>query len=165
MLADDNRTFSFDYGSYIDIDARGALWASATLLPSVVSNRPATEYLASIADENGNPLLPGKDYKVTVPPNMPIQQFWALTVYDRATFALIYNELNRTTLSSYDLNKMKKNNDGSVTIYVGSKAPKGLETNWIPTEGKKPLPTFRFYGPTESLYDGSFKMPDFKMVK
>ncbi|HEY5706070.1 MAG TPA: DUF1214 domain-containing protein [Terrimicrobiaceae bacterium] len=64
---------------------------------------------------------------------MPVKQFWALTMYDRATFAFIYSDSNKTTLSSYDLGKMKKNADGSVTLYVGPKAPDGLESNWLPT--------------------------------
>jgi hypothetical protein len=46
---------------------------------------------------------------------------------------------------------LKKNADGSVTLYVGPKAPKVMESNWIPTAGKRPMPTFRFYGPTEAL--------------
>ena len=51
---------------------------------------------------------------------------WALTIYDRATFAFIYSDSGKTTLSSYDLDKMKKNTDGSVTLYVGPKPPEGL---------------------------------------
>jgi hypothetical protein len=46
---------------------------------------------------------------------------------------------------SYDLDKMKKNADGGVTIYVGPKSPEGRESNWIPTAGKRPLPAMRFY--------------------
>jgi len=164
MLADENNSFSYDYGNYIDIDARVAQWASGTLLPTKLSKRPATEYLAAIADHKGEPLKAGETYKVTVPADMPVKQFWALTVYDRATFAFIYNDLNRTTLSSYDLKKMQKNKDGTVTLYIGPNPPVNLESNWIPTRGKRPLPTFRFYGPTEELYDGSFKMPDLKKM-
>ena len=70
-----------------------------------------------------------------------------------------------TTLSSYDLDKMQKNQDGSVTLYVGPGAPEGLESNWIPTRGKRPLPTFRFYGPTDELINKTFKMPDFELVR
>jgi len=78
--------------------------------------------------------------------------------------AFIYSDLNRTTLSSYDLDKMKKNADGSVTIYVGTKPPQGLEANWIPTAGKRPLPAMRFYGGTDALNDKTFKMPDFEVA-
>jgi hypothetical protein len=95
---------------------------------------------------------------------MPVKQFWALTVYDRATNAFIYSDTNRTTLSSYDLVKMKKNADGGVTLYIGPEAPKGLESNWIPTAGKRPLPAMRFYGPTEAFNNKTFKLPDFAMV-
>jgi len=96
---------------------------------------------------------------------MPARQFWALTVYDRATFSFLYTDSSRTTLSSYDLDKMQKNQDGSVTLYVGPSAPEGLESNWIPTRGKRPLPTFRFYGPTDELINKTFKMPDFELVR
>jgi hypothetical protein len=89
---------------------------------------------------------------------MPVKQFWALTVYDRATCS--YSNSNRTTLSSYDLDKMKKNTDGGLTIYAGPKAPDGLESSWIPTAGKRPLPAMRCYGPTEALNNKTFKLPD-----
>jgi hypothetical protein len=57
---------------------------------------------------------------------MPAKQFWALTVYDRATFSFIYSDSNRTTLSSYGVDKMKKNADGGVTLYVSPSAPAGV---------------------------------------
>ncbi|MDM0118056.1 hypothetical protein QTI66_38955 [Variovorax sp. J22R133] len=31
-------------------------------------------------------------YKQAIPAEMPVMQFWALTVYDRATFGFIYTE-------------------------------------------------------------------------
>jgi hypothetical protein len=131
----------------------------------VLSDKPATQYLIAMADKNGKPLDAGKLYKVDVPADIPVKQFWALTIYDRATFAFIYSDSNRTTLSSYDLAKMKKNADGGVTLYVGPKPPSDLETNWLPTAGKRPLPTFRFYGGTDALFEKTFKMPDFEEVK
>lgn len=164
MMPDANRTFSYDYGSYIDIDTRLAQWATATVLPRKLSDRPATDYLMALKDSDGNWLEAEQSYKVTVPADMPVRQFWALTVYDHATFAFIYNDLDRTTLSMYDKDKMAMNADGSVTLYVGPKPPEGLETNWIPTAGKRPIPTFRFYAPTEAVYDGSFRMPDFEKI-
>jgi hypothetical protein len=164
LQADANRTFTFTYNDRIDLTLRGMQYAWATYVPKVLSDKPATQYLAAMADKDGKPLEAGKLYKVNVPAEMPVKQFWALTMYDRATFAFIYSDSNRTTLSSYDLGKMKKNGDGSVTVYVGPKPPSNLEANWIPTAGKRPLPTFRFYGGTEDLFDKTFKMPDFEEV-
>ena len=46
---------------------------------------------------------------------------------------------------------LKKNADGSVDIYCGPKAPKGFETNWIPTvPGRNWFSYFRLYGPPRS---------------
>jgi len=105
-------------------------------MPKALSDSPATQYLMAVGDKDGKLLEAGKLYKVDVPAEMPVKQFWALTVYDRATMSFIYSNSNRTTLSSYDVDKMKENPDGGVTIYVGPKSPAGLESNWIPTAGR-----------------------------
>lgn len=164
LQPDANRTFSFTYNDRLDFAARALPFFFGTYYPRVVSDTPATEYLCAVADKDGKPLEAGQLYKVEVPADMPVRQFWALTIYDRATFAFIYSNSNRTTLSSYDSGKMKLNADGGVTLYVGPKPAAGLESNWLPTEGKRPLPCFRYYGPTDALYRKTFKMPDFAAV-
>lgn len=164
LMTDTNKTFTFIYDDHIDLIGRAAEYFWCTYMPKVLSDKPATQYMMAMADKNGKLLEAGKLYKLDVPAQMPVEQFWALTVYDRATMAFIYSDLNRTTLSSYDLDKMKKNADGGVTIYVGPKPPQGLEANWIPTAGKRPLPAIRFYGGTDALNDKTFKMPDFEVV-
>jgi hypothetical protein len=70
----------------------------------------------AMADKDGKLLEAGSLYKLDVPAEMLVNQFWTLTVYDRATMSVIYSDTNRTTLSSYDLDKMQKNADGGVTI-------------------------------------------------
>jgi hypothetical protein len=60
---------------------------------------------------------------------------------------------------------MTKNPDGSVSLYVGPEAPEGLESNWIPTRGKRPFPNLRFYGATDALHNRTFTMPDFEEVE
>lgn len=164
LQADDNKTFTFIYEDRIDLINRAAEYFWCTYMPKVLSDSPATQYLMCMADKDGNLLEAGQTYKLTVPAKMPVKQFWALTVYNRDTMSFIYSESERTTLSSYDLEKMKKNADDSVTLYVGPKAPEGLENNWIPTSGKRPLPAMRFYGPTDELNQKSFKLADFERV-
>lgn len=164
LMTDENKTFTWVYPNYIDLVPRAAQSFWCTNVPKKLSDDPATQYMMAMADKEGNPLEAGKLYKIDIPAKMPVKQFWALTVYDRATMAFIYSDSNRTTLSSYDLDKMKKNADGGVTLYVGPKAPKGLESNWIPTAGKRPIPAIRFYGPTEEFNNKTFKLPDFELV-
>jgi len=164
LQADANNTFTWEYEDRIDLIPRAAEYYWCTYMPEKLSDEPATQYLMALADNEGRLLEAGRTYKIDVPASMPVKQFWALTVYDRATMAFIYTNLERTTLSSYDIDSMRKNPDGGVTLYVGLQAPKGLEANWIPTAGKRPLPCMRFYGPTEALNNRTFKLPDFELV-
>jgi hypothetical protein len=164
LQTDTDRTFTFTYDDRIDLIERAAEYFWCTYMPKTLSDNPGTQYFMAMADKDGTPFQAGKLYKLDVPKDMPVRQFWALTVYDRATMSFIYSNSNRTTLSSYDLDKMKKNADGSVTIYAGPKAPDGLDANWIPTAGKRPLPAMRCYGPMGALNNKTFKMPDFELV-
>lgn len=165
LMSDENKRFTFEYDDSIDLIGRAAEYYWCTYMPKELSDSPATQYLMAMADRQGKPLEAGKLYKIDVPAQMPVKQFWALTVYNRETMSFIYSDSNRTTLSSYDLDKMKKNADGGVTIYVGPNAPAGLESNWIPTAGKRPLPAMRFYGGTDALNNKTFKLPDFERVE
>jgi hypothetical protein len=81
-------------------------------------------------------------------------------MYDHATWSFINNELDRSGLSSFEKDKMKVNKDGSVDLYFGPTAPKGMESNWLPTEGKYPYLWLRLYGPGKAFWDKTFVMPD-----
>jgi hypothetical protein len=56
-----------------------------------------------------------------VPDKVPVEQFWAVTLYDHETCSFI-RDVNRVGLDSYD-QKMHRNNDGSVDIYFGPQPP------------------------------------------
>jgi len=130
LLPDANNRFTFIYDDRIDLDRRAAMYAEATFVPAPAKdNKTVNAYLGAVADKNGRLLEAGKLYKVDVPADMPVKQFWSLTVYDRATWAFIYTDTDRTTRSSYDLPNMKKNPDGSVTL---TSVPK-RRTGWSRT--------------------------------
>src|SRR5271165_383831 len=121
-------------------------------------------YLGANFDSSGQPLRGENAYRLHVPANVPVSQFWAVTVYNTETQALFLN-LTRPTLDSLD-KTMRKNADGSVDTYFGPKAPAGQESNWIYTPAEKSwFPWFRFYGPEKPLFDKSWTMPDIEMVK
>ena len=82
-------------------------------------------YLVSLRDKDGNPFDGGKTYRLTVPANPPVEQYWSLTAYDRETHALIRN-MPRASRSS-QIPEMQKNADGSVDVYLGPAAPVGKE--------------------------------------
>lgn len=61
---------------------------------------------------------------------------------------------------------LQKNADGSVDIFVGPRAPKGKDTNWIPTDSKRDFELmFRLYAPTKALFDKTWVLSDVEQVK
>ena len=94
---------------------------------------------------------------------MPAKQFWALTLYDRETCGFIRG-MPRAGIDSYD-EKMQRNDDGSVDIYIGPDPPTGKEANWLQTaSGHSWFPFFRFYGPEKPLFEKTWKLPDIEHV-
>jgi hypothetical protein len=64
------------------------------------------------------------------------------------------------------MKEVKKNADGSVDIYFGPEAPKGKESNWLPTDpNRRFFLLARFYGPEPGLFDKSFELNDIELVK
>ena len=166
LFSDKNNEFRYVYENLIDIDGRADRYYPGTFYPQKVGPQPATQYLFALADADGKELKAGKTYSFNMPANPPIKQFWSLILYDLETWAFIYSPEQRPGLSSAnDGETMQKNQDGSTTLYFGPKAPKGHESNWIPTAGKKPLPVLRVYGGTEKFWDKSWTMPDVQLVK
>ena len=121
-------------------------------------------YLLNISDRAGKPLEGSKTYRLTVPANAPIEQYWSATIYDRQTHALI-KTMSRPSLASNDT-AVQKNADGSVDIYFGPKGPAGKESNWVPTDPTRQFESlFRLYGPKKELFNKSWKLPDVEEVK
>ena len=150
--------FVYDEGDTLLLDERGSLFHWATFVPRQLGK--ASAYVLSMRDAKGK-LLSGKGvYKLRVPAKVPARDFWSVIAYSKKTKAFIYNDIDRVGLSSYDKQSLKMNDDGSVDIYFGETAPKGLESNWIPTAGEDFFLIFRLYGPEEPFFDKSFKLPD-----
>jgi len=166
----------WDFALRLDADDPSAFWnllderaswfyeavgAGAAMAPKRPG--PSSAYLGAYKDKAGRWLDGGTSYRLRVPPNPPIQLFWSVTVYDVDTRALILNDQKIADRSSrMDL---RRNEDGSVDIYCGPKAPQGFERNWIPTvPGKNWFAYFRFYQPTEAYFDRSWPLPDFEQV-
>ena len=62
----------------------------------------------------------------------PIRFFWSLTMYDLKTRLLVDNPINRYSIGDRT-EGLKKNEDGSLTIYVQKDSPgKDKESNWLP---------------------------------
>ena len=121
-------------------------------------------YMISIKDKDGESYDGGSTYRLTVPPNPPVEQYWSVTAYDRETHALI-KHVDRASRGSNSA-EVKKNADGSVDLYFGPKASAGKESNWVPTDPVRKFELMvRFYAPTKALFDKAWKLPDVEKVK
>jgi hypothetical protein len=118
----------------------------------------------TIKDKAAKPFDGGGTYRLHVPTNAPVKQYWSATVYDRATHALIRN-LPRSSRSSQSP-ELQKNADGSADVYFGPTAPTGKESNWVPTSGSGKFEVlFRLYGPEKALFEKTWKLPDIEEAK
>ena len=78
----------------------------------------------------------------------PVNAFWSVTMYDGKSQLLIENPINRYLINSPMLSSMKKNADGSLTIYIQKDSPgKAKESNWLPAPDGNPYLVMRLYWP------------------
>ena len=85
--------------------------------------------------------------------------FWSFTMYDLPQRFLIENSINRYSIGN-KTESLKKNNDGSLTIYFQTDSPgPEKEGNWLPTPDGPFYTILRIYGPNESVISGESKLP------
>jgi hypothetical protein len=114
-------------------------------------------------EKQGRPLVGGSTYRLTVPPDVPVTQFWSATVYDRSTHGLV-REVARASRSSQSPDLQVQANR-SVDIYFGPAAPPTQESNWVPTSPHGEFEVlFRFYGPEKSLFAKTWRLPDIEKI-
>ena len=111
-------------------------------------------YPQTRADVDGQPLDSGKhNYTLTFAADQlpPVNAFWSVTMYDGKTELLIKNPINRYLINSPMLPRLKKNADGSLTIYIQNKSPGAdKEANWLPAPDGSIYLMMRLYWPTET---------------
>ena len=139
------------------IDDRGVVFTFAFFTPKRLGE--GQFYLMVAGDGAGRPLDGAGTYRLTVPADAPVRQYWSATVYDRRTHALV-REMPHAARSSQSPG-LQVNADGSVDLTFGPEAPAGKEANWVPTSaGGRFEVLFRFYGPEQALLEKTWVLPD-----
>jgi hypothetical protein len=81
----------------------------------------------------------------------PVNAFWSVTMYDGRTQLLIENPINRYLINSPMLPGMKKNGDGSLTLYIQKDSPGAdKDSNWLPAPNGPIYLVMRLYWPKET---------------
>jgi hypothetical protein len=152
---------TYEFPSYYDYHARGSAYYA--IISSVKNYGTATFYLDLAETPDGEWLDGGSNYKLTVPPNVPVRDFWAVTAYDLETASYI-RDVEKGSIDS-STPGLALNADGSVDIYFGPTAPSGMKANWLPTDpDRRFFLLFRFYGPETGVFDGSFVLNDIEQL-
>jgi hypothetical protein len=104
----------------------------------------------------------------------PVKAFWSVTMYDGVSQLLIENPINRYLINSPMLPELKKNPDGSLTIYIQHESPgKEKESNWLPAPNGPIYMVLRLYWPEPATADlsilpignGSWAPPGVEVAK
>ncbi len=102
----------------------------------------------------------------------PVNAFWSLTMYDGKTQLLIENPINRYLINSPMLPSMKKNADGSLTLYIQKDSPgTEKEANWLPAPDGPIYLALRMYWPKTGelsilpVGQGTWQPPALKVVQ
>ena len=146
-----------------------ALRAAAAKLGIYGNSQAEAVYPFTRHDANGIVLDGAKRaYQMTFAPGQlpPVRAFWSITMYDGRTQLLIDNPINRYLVNSPMLPELKKNPDGSITLYIQKDSPgKDRESNWLPAPAGPMFVAMRLYWPTTgspSVYPlgkGTWKPP------
>ena len=107
-------------------------------------------------------------YTLTFPDGQlpPVNAFWSVTMYDGKTQLLIDNPINRYLINSPMLPDLKKNGDGSLTLYIQRESPgKDLESNWLPAPNGPAYIVMRLYWPKDSALNSTWQPPAVTPVK
>lgn len=122
-------------------------------------------YLMGLRDSEGEMLRGKNNYRFRIPADVPVAKFWSVIVYSQLTKSFVPNSLDHFGPDSYETSKLKRNADNSVDIYIGNDAPKGFESNWLPSAGQDFFVMFRLYGAAKSFYEKTREAPDIERVK
>lgn len=150
------------YG-YTDILQRTWMFTNYySLSPGMISQKPGqgASYWMAYNDADGAPLSGDATYKVTLPPNAPVNLFWSMTAYEAENASGLATDARRfPSIGSRDV--PQENADGTIDLYLGPKAPEGKDANWLPSAaGRGFFVILRLYGPEEAGIDFSWKPSD-----
>jgi hypothetical protein len=123
-----------------------------------------SQYLIAVRGGDGEYLDGGRNYRLTLPPDIPQSRFWSAMVYDRQTRSMLQTDQPRPDIGSQS-GTVETNPDGSTDIYFGPKAPEGKVNNWLQTvPGKGWFILVRLYSPEASFFDKTWQPTEIEPI-
>ena len=165
-FADKNTTFEAD--GTMGLDARVLFYFNAggvTPAMALTKAGAGSDYALAYLDADKKPLDGSKTYKLHLPKDVPVNDFWAVTLYDTQTRSQLQTSQKFPTIGS-QTEGMTKNADGSYDLYFAPEAPAGKEGNWLQTvPGKSWFTILRMYGPLEPWINKTWRPGEIELVQ
>jgi hypothetical protein len=153
--------FMTDVGSY----GTDYLWRGVVALVGLGANLPGDAvYPRATKDAGGQPLTGANQYVIRFRKGQlpPVQAFWSITLYNSKQF-FVPNPITRYAIGDRD--KLKFDDDGSLTIYIQNQSPgKDKESNWLPAPKDSFSLFMRLYWPKKEILEGVWKPPKIERV-
>ncbi|MEL7450592.1 MAG: DUF1254 domain-containing protein [Pseudomonadota bacterium] len=160
-----NVYFNGDDGGTMNTDARVSFHYPYTgVTPAMATPREGkgSDYGIAYLDTNKQPFDGSRTYTISLPPNAPVANFWAVTIYDTQTRSMLQTDQASAGVDSLQ-DGLRYNDDGSIDIYFAPKAPPGYENNWVQTiPGKSWFTILRMYSPLKAWIDQDWRPSDVK---
>ncbi|MEQ5766887.1 DUF1254 domain-containing protein [Halomonas sp. H33-56] len=152
---------------YRELDARAWFFTDYfSISPGMVSMTPGKGafYMIAFEDADGEPLGGDQHYTLTLPPDIPAELFWSVTLYEAENASGLDNGQPFPSLGKLD--EPAQEDDGSTQLYLGPEAPEGQQDNWLATApGRGFFAILRLYAPAEPALDGSWKPGDIEKAQ
>lgn len=123
-----------------------------------------SQYAWTARDVLGDALDGGKFYRLRLPANVPVKDFWSVILYSNQTRSMIQTDQRFPSVSS-QTKGLLTNADGTIDVFFGPKPPAGKEVNWVQTvPGTGWNTILRLYGPLEPWFAKTWRPGDIEPV-
>ncbi len=163
-----NKNVFFETDGARNLDARTSFYFGYTgVTPAMAVTHPGagSDYAIAFRDSEKKAFDGSKTYKLHLPPDVPVNNFWAVTIYDTQTRSMLQTSQPFPSVGSQS-EGFQKNADGSYDVYFAPKAPSLREGNWLQTiPGKSWFAILRMYGPLEPWINKTWRPGEIELVK
>jgi hypothetical protein len=159
--------YRFSPGGVLNLDGRTlgfypAFGISPALTVKMVGI--GSQYVVTERDAAGRYLDGAQTYRLHLPQDIPVKDFWSVTVYDPQTRSMLQTD-QRFPSTGSQRPGIIINPDTSVDVCFGPEPLPGMEANWVQTiPGKGWFVMLRLYGPLEPWFDKTWRPGEIELV-